>query len=307
MSPWPTPDPAGFTPHFWLSVPRELESADEAEDGEAERLQTNPHYPYGYDANDRYLLHNGIDISGSLGTTVLAVADGTVVLAQDDFTEWYGWRCNWYGHLLVLELDERWHGMPVYVLYGHVLNFLVEPGQRVTAGQPIVQVGVGGVATAPHLHLEVRVGGNEFGMTRNPLLWLQPAEGRGVIAGRILDPTGRPWQGVLVTAAGQRYATSWTYLDDPLHLINPDEELAENFVIGDLPPGRYQVITSIQGEEYRAEVEVRAGEISTVEIVTAPFKTPTPTPPVTATPTSTPTSDAPLEATATPTPEATDS
>ncbi len=281
---WPTPDPAGFTPHFWLDTPILLDE-DEPE------ITVNPGYPYGSDGNGRYLLHNAVDISGDLGVPLLAAIDGTVAVAQNDYTELYGWRCDWYGHLVVIEADARYRGLPVYVLYGHVLNLSVEPGDLVQTGRQVAEVGVGGASTAAHLHLEVRVGGNEFGMTRNPLLWLKPAEERGLIAGRLVDPEGRPWQGVQIIAAGPAYATTWSYLDDPMHYIRPDDELGENFVFGDLQPGNYRVLVTVQGTEYAANVTVEAGQVSQVEIVTEAYRTPTPAPPATATAVATATSD----------------
>lgn len=290
-APWPTPDPAGFTPHFWLDTPIEL-------DEEEPELRINPGYPYGSDGSERYLLHNGIDISGNLGTPLLAAADGTVVVAQDDYTELYGWRCDWYGHLVVIEVDMRYRGLPVYILYGHVLNLSVERGDLIPSGRQIAEVGVGGASTAAHLHMEVRVGGNEFGMTRNPLLWLKPAEGRGVVAGRLVDPHGHPWQGVQLAAAGPTYATTWSYLDDPTHFIRPDDQLAENFVFGDLLPGNYRIVVTLQGTEYSVNVTVEAGQVSRVEIATEEYKTPTPAPPATATPEAT----RPADETVTPSP-----
>jgi murein DD-endopeptidase MepM/ murein hydrolase activator NlpD len=281
---WPTPDPAGFTPHFWLDTPIEL-------DDEEPELRINPGYPYGSDGSERYLLHNGVDISGALGTPLLAATDGLVAVAQDDYTELYGWRCDWYGHLVAIEVDMRYRGLPVYILYGHVLNLSVEAGDLIPSGRQVAEVGVGGASTAAHLHLEVRVGGNEFGMTRNPLLWLKPAEDRGLIAGRLVDPEGRPWQGVQIVAAGPTYAATWSYLDDPTHFIRPDDELAENFVLGNLQPGNYRVMATVQGTEYSVNVTVVAGQASQVEIVTEAYKTPTPAPPATATPEPTPASD----------------
>ncbi len=160
------------------------------------RTLINQRFPYGWDENGRLLLHNGVDIAEELGTPVLAVADGTVVVAQEDLNAWYGWRCDWYGHLVVLELDQQWQDQPVYALYGHVLNIKVEAGQRVVRGEPLAEVGFGGAATNPHLHFELRVGENQFGATRNPMLWIEPGSTRGVIVGRLIDPEGRPWQGV---------------------------------------------------------------------------------------------------------------
>lgn len=270
--PWPEPDGL-VDEHFWLAKP--LPGGG--------RLLITDWLPYGYDAGGRYLIHNGVDAAEPLGTPVLAVADGTVVVAGEDTDSLYGWRCNWYGHLVVIQLDQEWRGQPVYALYGHVLNVTVQPGQRVTRGQQVAEVGYGGAATLPHLHFEVRVGSNEFGSTRNPLLWLQPPKTRAVLAGRVVDPEGRPWQGVGVTALGRSEGTSnfttYTYLGDPQRLIKPDESLAENFVFGDLPTGQYQLLVDIQGERYSAEVSVEGGRLNTVEIVSGPFKTPTPEPP----------------------------
>jgi murein DD-endopeptidase MepM/ murein hydrolase activator NlpD len=267
---WPTPDPA-LGSHFWLSRP--LPGAG--------RLLVTEWLPYGYDANGRYLLHNGIDTAPPIGTPVLAAADGTVVVAGEDMALLYGWRCNWYGHLVVVELDDRWLDQPVYLLYGHVLNIVVESGQRVSRGEQLAEVGFGGAAVNPHLHLEVRVGSNEFGATRNPLLWLAPPPSRGILAGRLVDPEGRPWQGVVVTVIRQddgQMITTWTYLGDPDHLINPDEGLAENFIFGDLEPGPYEVRVVLQDVTYKEFVEIEGGQLTAVELVTEPLKTPEPSP-----------------------------
>lgn len=262
--PWPTPDTA-VLPHSWL--------ADPVSGGR--KPLANGYYPYGWDGDGRFLLHNGADMPKELGTPVTAVANGTVIVAQADDTELYGWRCDWYGQLVVVELDERWQGQPVYVLYGHIQAIQVEPGQHVGPGDPLAEIGVAGVSTVPHLHLEIRVGSNDFSRTRNPLLWLAPVPETGVLAGRLVNSEGRPWQGARVTlidASGSepRYLYTFTYLDDPQHLIHPDEGLAENFVFADLPSGSYTLFATVQGVEYRLPVEVQAGEVTAVDIVTEP-------------------------------------
>lgn len=270
---WPTPDPAGFTPHFWLTKP--------LPGGGRTLLNTN--YPYGFDALGAYLLHNGIDVAETLGTPLLAVDDGTVIVAQSDENELFGWRCDWYGELVVIELDRQWMGQPIFALYGHVLNINVEVGDSVSRGDQIAEIGFGGAARAPHLHFELRVGTNEFGSTRNPMLWLEIPQTRGLVAGRLVDPLGRPWQGVLINAIAEddeegQDMTTWTYLDDPLHIVNPDEQLAENFVFSDIRPGTYDLIIFLQNTEYRTTIDVVGGQLTTVEIVTNPLSTVTPTP-----------------------------
>jgi murein DD-endopeptidase MepM/ murein hydrolase activator NlpD len=257
--------------HFWMSKPLPPGIG---------RILTNQRFPYGWDENGRLLLHTGVDTAEDLGTPLLAVADGTVVVAQSDYSAWYGWRCDWYGHLVVIELDERWQDQPVYALYGHVLNLQVQAGDRVERGQQVAEIGIGGAATNPHLHFEVRVGANEFANTRNPILWLDPGPDRGVIAGRLVDPEGRPWQGVPLALVNDEDQSeifpTWSYLGDPQNLMNPDEGWAENFVFSDIRAGNYHVITQIQGVEYQVPVQLIPGEVAVVEIVTESYKTPTP-------------------------------
>jgi murein DD-endopeptidase MepM/ murein hydrolase activator NlpD len=275
--PWPTPVP-DLEAHLWLSHP--LPKGD--------RLLTSEILPYGSDGSGRYLLHNGVDMAEPEGTPVLAVADGTIVYAGSDNESLYGWRCNWYGQLVILLLDDRWEGQPVFVVYGHVLNINVEIGQRVTRFEQVAEIGFGGAALVPHLHLEVRVGSNSFDATRNPLLWLTPGSRRGVVAGRLVDPDGKPWQGYPVELVGPEGSADrtigWTYVGDPDDLIKPDERFAENFAISDLKPGLYEAVASVQGTIYRQDVTVAAGTIVTVELVTEPYRTPTPAPSATATP-----------------------
>lgn len=261
-----------FTAHLWLQKP--LPGGG--------RYLHNLSYPYGHDGNGTYLLHNGIDSGAPLGTPVLAAGDGEVLFARSDEFELHGWRCNWYGNFIVLELERQWQGQPIYALYAHLDELHVAEGETVTAGQEIGTVGMSGVAVQPHLHFEVRVGENSFGSTRNPMLWVQLPETRGVLAGRLLDPDNRPWQGVVVTAIGWEGADNqhitWTYLDDPMRMINPDEELGENFVFADLTPGQYRIVARVQGRSYQTEAQVVGGQVTTVELRTEPYRPPTVTP-----------------------------
>lgn len=267
VDPWPTPDPAAEPPPLSLADP--LPAAGR-----------NTGYPYGSDGSGRYLLHNGLDMADEDDALAGAVDDGTVIVARDDLDEMFGWRCDWYGELVVIRLDALWNERPVYALYGHIKDVQVSEGQRVARGEPVAREGSAGVAVVPHLHLEIRAGENTFGATQNPLLWIEPWSGSGVIAGRLLDPDGRAWQGVAVTLVDRRgetdFLNTWTYLDDPDHLIQSDALLAENFAFGPVSAGTYDVYVKLQGVEYRQTVEVAEGEISTVEIVTEPYKTPTP-------------------------------
>jgi murein DD-endopeptidase MepM/ murein hydrolase activator NlpD len=93
----------------------------------------------------RMLPHEGIDVAAPRGTPILAAAKGRVTFA--------GRRA---GYGLMVEID---HGYGHSTIYGHAQTLLVQRGQEVTRGEVIAQVGNTGIATAPHLHYEVRVNG----------------------------------------------------------------------------------------------------------------------------------------------------
>ncbi len=99
-------------------------------------------------------LHAGIDLGmgnepgTSLGKTIIAVAQGTVIVAGTHSS---------YGYYVIID-----HGGGLQTLYAHCLanSLMVVPGQIVAAGEPIARVGSTGYSTGPHLHFEVRVNGN---------------------------------------------------------------------------------------------------------------------------------------------------
>jgi murein DD-endopeptidase MepM/ murein hydrolase activator NlpD len=90
-------------------------------------------------------LHNGIDLAAPVGTPIFASGAGRVVLARQRIIS---------GNSVVIE-----HLPGVYTLYYHLDDLEVEEGQRLHQGQRIGTVGMTGLATGPHLHWELRVGG----------------------------------------------------------------------------------------------------------------------------------------------------
>lgn len=91
--------------------------------------------------------HRGTDYAASSGTPVRSVGDGIVVRAG---------RMNGYGNVV----DVR-HANGFISRYGHLRAFArgIRRGTRVSIGETIAYVGMTGLATAPHLHFEVLVGG----------------------------------------------------------------------------------------------------------------------------------------------------
>lgn len=102
------------------------------------------HYLY-FDGTSSVDSHRGTDFAVPVGTPVLATAPGAVVLAADRMLT---------GTTLILE-----HAPGVYSVYFHLSRALVSPGKKVAAGDRIAFSGATGLATGPHLHWEVRVGG----------------------------------------------------------------------------------------------------------------------------------------------------
>jgi hypothetical protein len=231
-------------------------------------MQVSRFYPYGTTASGRYFLHHGVDLENPIGTAVLAVASGTVIVAGSDQVEVYGLKPDFYGQLVVVQLDREFHEQPVFVLYGHLSRVTVQVGQQVATGDVLGEVGMTGVAIGPHLHFEVRVGANTYNDTRNPELWLKPLAGHGTIAGQLLDAQGNPIPEAVINfhraeEPDRRWREAWTYASDG---VNPDEEWGENFVMGDVPAGSYVLKTSVGGRLYIQEVTVGAGKTSFVTL-----------------------------------------
>lgn len=103
--------------------------------------------------------HTGWDLAAPSGAPIVAANHGRVVLVGSLQSR---------GNTVILD-----HGLGVYSLYLHLSRSLVNEGDTVAKGQQIGLVGATGLATGPHLHWEVRVGG----ATVDPALWLQNVYG----------------------------------------------------------------------------------------------------------------------------------
>jgi murein DD-endopeptidase MepM/ murein hydrolase activator NlpD len=115
-------------------------------------------------------LHAGIDLTGPLGSPILAVGDGVVIKAGP---------ADGFGNWIVIQ-----HSNGDVSIYGHMRYLDVAAGQRVKAGQTIALVGNEGQSTGPHLHFEVHPGGLE-GTAVDPVPWLRA---RGITIA--IDPRG---------------------------------------------------------------------------------------------------------------------
>ena len=86
--------------------------------------------------------HTGVDYALAVGTPVAAVADGTVIIAEDLFLT---------GNAVFVD-----HGDGLIGMYFHHAELKVQAGQDVKKGEILGPVGSTGRATGPHLHLGIR-------------------------------------------------------------------------------------------------------------------------------------------------------
>lgn len=103
-------------------------------------------------------LHAGTDFAGPVGTPIYATADGVVTHA--------GWSSG-YGRLIKIQ-----HDFGIETRYAHLNAIRVSVGERVSRGERIGDMGNSGRSTGPHLHYEVRVGGDPV----NPMTYIRAGQ-----------------------------------------------------------------------------------------------------------------------------------
>ena len=101
-------------------------------------------------------MHQGVDFAAREGAPVMAAADGIVTQAGPD---------GGYGNLLRIRHAGGWA-----TGYAHLSGFApgVAPGARVLRGEVVAFVGHTGLATGPHLHFEVSLGGVKLDPMQTP-------------------------------------------------------------------------------------------------------------------------------------------
>ncbi|MFJ1701847.1 peptidoglycan DD-metalloendopeptidase family protein [Kitasatospora sp. NPDC088346] len=101
--------------------------------------------------------HTGVDFVVGTGTSIKAIAAGTVVSAGNGGA---------YGNEIVIK-----HADGKYSQYAHLSSIGVQVGQTVTAGQQIGLSGATGNVSGPHLHFEIRTG-PAYGSDIDPVAYL---------------------------------------------------------------------------------------------------------------------------------------
>ncbi len=99
-------------------------------------------------------IHTGVDLAAPAGTPVFAAAEGIAHAGFDPQRA---------GIFVVVSVDPH-----VRLIYCHLWRVHVTPGQSVTPGELIGEVGATGMATGAHLHFEIQVDGRAV----DPVTWL---------------------------------------------------------------------------------------------------------------------------------------
>ncbi|MDE1915490.1 MAG: M23 family metallopeptidase [Sphingomonadales bacterium] len=141
---------------------------DEGDGGHAHAI---PHFLWplsgtvrrGFTARGKSNFHDGLDITGSQGSAVRAVAAGTVLFAREEPDS--------FGRLVVIDHGNGWQSA-----YGFLSKITVKEGDTVKATERVGLVGHSGKATRDELHFEIRHDNHPV----NPV-GLLPREGKKVL------------------------------------------------------------------------------------------------------------------------------
>lgn len=108
--------------------------------------------------------HSGVDLAAPTGTPIYATADGIVSRAD---------RFSSYGLYVSIE-----HGANLQTRFAHMSRIAVAQGDRIRKGDVIGYVGSTGRSTGPHLHYEVRIGGEAV----NPIPYMVETQAQQAFA-----------------------------------------------------------------------------------------------------------------------------
>jgi len=255
--------------HYWMKRPVDASANSES----------LFYYPFGSDGpRNEWRVHHGVDMPNPIGEQVHAASSGTVIWAGNGARALTGAAQGIYpayGNVVIIEHDIGYRGQKLWTLYAHLSAILTTQGAHVEQGETIGLIGGTGDVSGPHVHLEVRLGENNYYAVLNPLLWIVPYVEHGVVAGRAAYADGTPAEDITITLTqrGRVIQTTTTYVAPkrtPTQRsgweVNPDPAWQENFALGDVPEGDYTISVTLNGRRYAQDITVRAGTTNFVEL-----------------------------------------
>jgi len=210
------------------------------------------------------IVHTGVDIDANEGTPILAAGPGTVISADWGlYTEAPGNKNDPYGQAVVVKHDFGYKGQALYTVYAHMSAIIAVTGQHVETGDVLGLVGDTGATTGPHLHFEVRLGGNTFYNTYNPELWTAPPQGWGILVGRITGEKGELLSQYPVEVrplpSEVPLRTVLTYAEGA---VNSDAYYQENLALSDLPAGLYKITINYKDKDAQFWADIYPGQVT---------------------------------------------
>lgn len=225
-------------------------------------------YGYGATQLNTRPVHLGVEFVNERNTAVYAAKAGRVIFAGADSEVMLGPRLDYYGNVVVLAHDlYSLAGRRIFTLYGHLETVERKIGDYIGDQARLGRVGSTGVALGAHLHFEVRVSDPfDYRQTRNPELWLQHYLDHGMIVGSLRDQDGEELVGRRLTVRSDSVKRDvFTYGGDE---VNSDPVWRENFTVGDLPAGEYEILV-LNGAgrlALRERAQVEAYRTTVIEI-----------------------------------------
>ena len=162
------------------------------------KYKVTEHDKYGIRKNHYVLFkqrqHSGFDITADIGTKVYPIAKGKLLLSEFDgkTTEGFDSFNDGYGNKVEILNDDGKR-----VVYGHLREFYVKPGDNVTQETVIGITGCSGGSRVPHLHLEIRKENTEetgLEYTINPLELLPKKDLESLKEKFTLEPYAILWE-----------------------------------------------------------------------------------------------------------------
>ncbi|KAF0112089.1 MAG: Peptidase M23 [Chloroflexi bacterium] len=224
-----------------------------------------PDYRYGYIFPDEDIAHTGIDIVSPLHKPVLAAAEGKVVFTGYGLLNGGGDIDDPYGLTVVIRHTFSFDSYTIYSVYAHLDRIDVKTGQWLKTGNQVGIIGMTGKTSGPHLHFEIRIENENGDKVQNPELWLVPPIGYGVIAGRIVNNYGTLLTAKKVWLASLETGVVWTIFTYAPKTKQVDDYYRENFAIGDLPAGNYEISMYYNGKMYRGPVVISPGAVNYIQ------------------------------------------
>ena len=226
-----------------------------------------PDFRYGAMYPDDNQMHTGFDFAADLHQPVHAAGAGKVVFAGYGLLNGDNDKKDPYGIAVMIRHSFSFDGYTLYSVYAHLEKTLVNNGQWIENGDTVGLVGLTGLTSGPHLHLEIRIQKEDDTRTQNPELWLVPQIGKGVLSGRITNNYGTLLGNKEIWLKSLENEDYWKIITYSPSMEDRDDYFQENYVLNDLPSGYYEISTYYYYKYYKAVINIVPGTVNYVNFV----------------------------------------